>query len=311
MTKPKTGVGVMKDMNTKHKKSTLTVFLVIRFLIVVEIVLAVFRKDYHSVFICALSLVLMILPSIIEHRLNIDLPDTLEIIIFCFIFAAEILGEINSFYIRVPHWDTILHTMNGFLCAAVGFAMVDFFNRTEKFSIRLSPLYLAIVAFCFSMTIGVLWEFFEFCCDQILGLDMQKDYIINTINTVSLDATRTNTVVNVADIKDIIIVHSDGTQQRLGVGGYIDIGIIDTMEDLFVNFVGAVIFSVIGYFYVKQRGKHKFASHFIPVVLEDVDTNIEINIDVDIDIINNSDEADNDTPDNSDSAEIAEADTKN
>jgi hypothetical protein len=161
------------------------------------------------------------------------------------------------------------------------------------------------------MTIGVLWEFFEFCCDQILGLDMQKDYIINTINTVSLDATRTNTVVNVADIKDIIIVHSDGTQQRLGVGGYIDIGIIDTMEDLFVNFVGAVIFSVIGYFYVKQRGKHKFASHFIPVVLEDVDTNIEINIDVDIDIINNSDEADNDTPDNSDSTEIAEADTKN
>lgn len=304
MTKPKTGVGVMKDMNTKHKKSTLTVFLVIRFLIVVEIVLAVFRKDYHSVFICALSLVLMILPSIIEHRLNIDLPDTLEIIIFCFIFAAEILGEINSFYIRVPHWDTILHTMNGFLCAAVGFAMVDFFNRTEKISVKLSPLYLAIVAFCFSMTIGVLWEFFEFLCDQLLGLDMQKDYIINTINTVSLDTTRSNVVVNVQDIKDVIIVHSDGTQQSLQAGGYIDIGIIDTMEDLFVNFIGAVIFSAIGYFYVKQRGKHNFASHFIPVVLEDNDINI--NIDVDIDIIHN-----NNTSTDSDDVDITKSDNEN
>ncbi len=289
MTKSKKAKHTNVNINTNtNKKSTLTVYFVLRILILLEIVLCVFRKDYHSVFICALSLVLMLLPSIIEHRLNIELPDTLEIIILCFIFSAEILGEINSFYIRVPHWDTILHTMNGFLCAAVGFAMVDFFNRTEKFSIKLSPLYLAIVAFCFSMTIGVLWEFFEFSCDQLLGLDMQKDYIINTINTVSMDATKTNTVVSVQDIKEVIIVHSDGTQQSLGVGGYVDIGIIDTMEDLFVNFVGAVIFSTIGYFYVKQRGKHKFASHFIPVVLDDVDTNVEINIDVDVNIINNS-----------------------
>ena len=142
-----------------QKKSTIMMYFVIRVLILLEIILCVFRGDYHSVFICALSLLLMFLPSICERQLNIDLPDTLEVIIILFIFSAEILGEINSFYIRVPHWDTILHTMNGFLCAAVGFAMIDLLNRNEKFSFKLSPQYLAIASFCFSMTVGVLWEF--------------------------------------------------------------------------------------------------------------------------------------------------------
>lgn len=255
-----------------HKKSTIAIYFIIRILIVLEIVSCIIRRDYHSVFIGTLSLFLLILPSIMERKLNIDLPDTLEIIIMLFIYAAEILGEINSFYITVPHWDTVLHTINGFLCAAIGFSMIDLFNRNERFSFKLSPLYLAIAAFCFSMTVGVIWEFFEFGCDQLLGLDMQKDYIVNQINTVALDATQTNTVIRVEDIKDVIIVHSDGTQQSVGLGGYIDIGIIDTMKDLFVNFIGAVIFSVIGYFFVKNRGKHKFAAQFIPQLIEEDET---------------------------------------
>lgn len=253
-----------------QKKSTIIVYFVLRVLIVLEIVLCAFRRDYHSVFICALSLLLMLLPSICEHRLNIDLPDTLEVIIILFIFSAEILGEINSFYIKIPHWDTVLHTINGFLCAAVGFAMIDILNKNEKFSFKLSPLYLAIVAFCFSMTVGVIWEFFEYGCDQLLNLDMQKDYIVNSINTVELDDTKTNTVVQIKDIQDVIIVHSDGTQEKLGLGGYLDIGITDTMKDLFVNFIGAVIFSTVGFFYVKHRGKqNKFVELFIPKIVED------------------------------------------
>ena len=255
-----------------HKKyykneATLTVYLVLRMLVILSLIRAVFRQEYHSVFLCVLSLWLMLMPSIIAKHLEIQLPSTLEIIILLFIFAAEILGEINSFYVRVPHWDTMLHTINGFLCAAIGFAMVDMLNRNERFSFQLSPMYLAIVAFCFSMTVGVLWEFFEFSGDYLLGLDMQKDTVVNAIHSVNMDPTLTNTVIHVNDIVDTIVVHSDGSQQALGLGGYLDIGIYDTMKDLFVNLVGAVVFSIIGFFYVKQKGKGRVASGFIPQVI--------------------------------------------
>ena len=247
-------------------KRTLAVYLVLRGLVILTLVRAAFRRDFESVFLCGLTLVLMILPSILSRRLKIELPGTLEIIILLFIYAAEILGEINSFYIRVPNWDTMLHTLNGFLCAAIGFALVDMLNRSDSFSFKLSPVYLAIVAFCFSMTVGVMWEFFEYYGDKLLGLDMQKDTVINAIRTVELDPTRSNKVIAVKDIADVIIVHGDGTQQALGLGGYLDVGIHDTMKDLLVNFIGAAVFSVIGYFYVKEKGKGRFAARFIPRV---------------------------------------------
>ena len=116
------------------------------------------------------------------------------------------------------------------------------------------------------MTVGVLWEFFEFSGDQLFQVDMQKDTVVQSIGTVTLDETNTNKVIRVDDISDVIIVHSDGSQQALGLGGYLDIGIIDTMKDLFVNFIGAFVFSIIGYFYVKQKGKGRFAASFIPQV---------------------------------------------
>ena len=255
-----------KENRFYKNKTTLTVYLVLRGLIIFILIRAVLRREYQSVFLCSLSLVLMIMPSIISRRLKIVLPDTLEIVILLFIFAAEILGELNSFYVRVPHWDTMLHTINGFLCAAIGFALVDMMNRNDRFTFQLSPLYLAIVSFCFSMTVGVLWEFFEFSGDYFLGMDMQKDTIVTAIHSVNLDPTLSNTVIHVRDIADVIVVHSDGTQQALGLGGYLDIGIIDTMKDLFVNFIGAVVFSFIGYFYVKKKGQGKVAHRFIPKV---------------------------------------------
>ena len=258
-----------KENRFYKNKTTLTVYLVLRALILVILVRDVLRREYQSVFLCALSLLLLVMPSIISKKLKIVLPSALEIVILLFIFAAEILGEINSFYVRVPHWDTMLHTINGFLCAAIGFALVDMMNRNDKFTFQLSPLYLAIVSFCFSMTVGVLWEFFEFASDCFLGLDMQKDTIVHAIHSVNLDPTPTNAVVHIRDIADVIVVHSDGSQQALGLGGYLDIGIIDTMKDLLVNFVGAVVFSFLGYFYVKRKGQGKVARRFIPRVERD------------------------------------------
>lgn len=255
-----------KKIPPYKNKTTLTVYLVLRALIIFTLIRAVLRREYQSVFLCALSLILLLMPNFVSKRLKIVLPSTLEIIIMLFIYAAEILGEINSFYVRVPHWDTMLHTINGFLCAAIGFCLVDMMNRSDRFSFQLSPLYLAIVSFCFSMTVGVLWEFFEFSADYFLGMDMQKDTVVNAIHSVNLDPTLTNTVIHIRDIADTIVVHSDGTQQALGLGGYLDVGIIDTMKDLFVNFIGAVVFSIIGFFYVKEKGKGKVAHRFIPQV---------------------------------------------
>mgnify|MGYP000288311476 CR=1 FL=1 len=251
----------------QRKGVVTTVYLVLRLLVILVMVAQFFNRNFENVFLCILTLVLLLLPTVLERRLQIDLPNTLEIIIMLFIFAAEILGEIQAYYTAFPYWDTMLHTLNGFLCAAIGFSLVDLCNRHERFSLSLSPVFMAIVAFCFSMTIGVLWEFFECFMDQMFLLDMQKDTIVHSIGSVMLDPAGGNTPVAIHDITDVIVVTADGAQHPLGLGGYLDIGILDTMKDLFVNFIGAVVFSFIGYFYVKNRGKGWFAKRFIPKVL--------------------------------------------
>ena len=252
----------------RRKRTVAAVYFTLRFLVIAVMVAQFFNGDFESVFLCALTLVLFLLPTVFERALMIDLPNTMEIIIMLFIFAAEILGEISSFYTTFKSWDTMLHTLNGFLCAAIGFALVDMLNRTEKFSLSLSPVFMSIVAFCFSMTIGVLWEFFECGMDQLMMLDMQKDTVVHSISSVMLDPSGRNNRVLIENIVDTIVVTADGQQISLGLGGYLDVGILDTMKDLFVNFVGAVVFSIIGYFYVKTRGQGKFASRFIPQVVE-------------------------------------------
>lgn len=252
--------------HVEHKKLVYTVYFVLRLSVVGMLVAQFFNRNYENVLLCVLTLVLFMLPSAFERRLHIDLPDTLEIIILLFIYAAEILGEIRSYYTSYPGWDTMLHTMNGFLCAAIGFALVDILNREESVSLHLSPFFMAVTAFCFSMTIGVLWEFFEFAMDRFMLFDMQKDTVIGTISTVNLDPDGGTAAVIVKGIQDVILVLEDGAQMPLGLGGYLDVGIIDTMKDLFVNFIGAVVFSAIGYFYVKGRGKGRFAPRFIPQV---------------------------------------------
>lgn len=242
------------------------VYLVLRFCVIISLILSLIRAEYENAFVCVLCLVLFLAPTFIEKRLKIDLPSTLEIIILLFVFSAEILGEIHNYYAKVPYWDTILHTMNGFLFSAVGFSLLDIMNRNSKFKFELSPLYLTLVAFCFSMTIGVLWEFFEFGCDILLHTDMQKDYILNTISSVKLNPDGKNVPVIIKNVKDIAL-----NGQSLGLYGYLDIGLVDTMKDLIVNFVGAAIFSVIGFFYIKNRGKGKIAKQFIPTIDEEKD----------------------------------------
>ncbi len=244
----------------REHKSSFIVFYVLRILVLVVLVRQIFMAHYESAFFCILTLLLLYVPSWVQVRLRIELPPPLEITILCFIFASEILGEVNAFYVVVPNWDTMLHTLNGFLAAAVGFSLVLLLNDDERLTFDLSPFFLALTAFCFSMTIGVLWEFFEFGMDWFFHMDMQRDTVVNAIYSTALDPTRTNKVVAIQGIGDVIV-----NGQGLGLGGYLDLGIIDTMKDLFVNFIGAVAFSVTGYFYARSKGAKKTAAQsFVP-----------------------------------------------
>lgn len=247
----------------ENLKKRTTVELVLIALVVLSVVRQFFLGSYHNMFLGILTLILFMIPELIEKKVGVVIPTGLKSIILIFIFAAEILGEINAFYIKIPIWDTMLHTTNGFLMAAIGFALIDLFNRSEKFSLKMSPYFVAFTAFCFSMTVGVVWEFFEFGMDWFFHTDMQKDWILPAISSVKLDPTGANNPVRVT-IESVVI-----NGEEWNFGGYLDIGIVDTMKDLIVNFIGAVVFSVIGIVYLKQRGKGKLASALIPQVKDE------------------------------------------
>ena len=247
----------------KKSKLTLVVYAVIRLIVIGVLIRSAFNGQIESVYTCLLTLVLLLLPSILERKLGVRLPAGLEITVVVFIFAAEILGEIACFYVTVPFWDKALHTTSGFIYAAVGYSMADVLNRHKKVSFELSPLFLALVAFCFSMTIGALWEIFEFSVDNLFHKDMQKDTVIQQITSVALDPTNRNIPITISNIQDVVV-----NGESLGLGGYLDIGLYDTMGDLIVNLIGAVVFSVIGYFHQKHRKKSVVTQLFVPQVDE-------------------------------------------
>lgn len=249
------------DAYKESKRSSLLVYIIVRILVLLCLITQLIHGDLNNAFLCGLTLILLILPFFISHNFKIEIPNFFEIVIILFIFSSEILGEINSFYIKIPIWDTLLHTLNGFLCAGVGFSLVNLLNENSE-KISLSPFYVAIVAFCFSMTIGVLWEFIEFGADNIILSDMQKDKIVSTISTVVLDETNSNKSIVVNDIDKTVLYDKEGKELAVIEGGFLDIGLNDTMKDLFVNFIGALVFCVCGYLYLK-KGNFKFTQHFI------------------------------------------------
>lgn len=256
----------MKRIWKESSKSSIAVYFILRGLVILCLILELLRGDLNNAFLCLLSLILFLIPFFIERKFKITLPNTLEIIIMLFIYAAEILGEINNFYGIIPHWDTMLHTINGFLAAGVGFALFDLLNKNVK-EINLSPLFLAAVAFCFSMTIGVLWEFGEYTADTYLKTDTQKDYLIDNISSVKLNSKKENVPIKIDNIQKTVIYSIDKNGNEVVTtidGGYLDIGINDTIKDLIVNFIGASFFSLFGYLYILNRDKYRFIDHFIP-----------------------------------------------
>lgn len=260
-------ISTLSEKYHNSNRSSLIVYVILRAIVIGIMIRQIFLTEWHNVFLCALSLVLMFIPLFLRTTFKINLPSVLETAIFIFIFAAEILGEMANFYGHIPFWDTMLHTVTGFLAASVGFGMIDLLNTHSK-RLNMTPLFVALVSFCFSMTVGVMWEFFEFSADKLLKTDTQKDDIITRISSVELNPDGKNKEIIIDGIAYTVLFDENGNELTTIEGGYLDIGLNDSMKDMFVNMIGAVVFSAAGFLYIYRRDKYKFAEPFIITPLE-------------------------------------------
>lgn len=250
-----------------------SVYLTLRLFVIGMMIAQLVEGNLYNAVECVFTLILFMLPSFVERRIKVDLPDTLEVIVVLLIFASVILGEIQEYFVNVRGWDTMLHTINGFLAGAIGIALIDILNRTERFRFKMSPAFVALTAFCFSMTVGVVWEFYEYGMDTLFRRDMQKDTLVTAISSVALHPDGRNIPVVVTDItKSVIYGTVGGVETEITLNGYLDIGIHDTMKDLLVNFIGAIIMSLLGYVHIKRRGEGP-SSHVLKNLMPTIESN--------------------------------------
>ncbi len=257
------------ELYAKIRKNRISfaIYTLLQIITVAVIVITATNRNWSGTFTGVLALILFLLPAFVEKSFRIELPTTLEIIVILFVFCAEILGEIGMYYTKYPFWDNMLHCTSGFIFAAFGFSLVDICNRDRRMGIRLSPFFLSLVACCFSLAVGVVWEFFEFGMDILVHTDMQKDFLLGSISTGTVSPNG-QTAVFIQNIQSTTVTLADGTTHTFA--GYLDIGLMDTMKDLIIDAIGALLFSILGYFYVRHRGKKgKLAKQFIPQVPSD------------------------------------------
>lgn len=196
------------------------IYLAIKMALIANGVLSDVRplSDYSLMLLeCILGIVVIHIPSILEKRFSLEIPYTLNIMYLVFLYCAITLGEVRDFYYRVPHWDTILHTLSGVMLGFFGFMVIDILNRDKNTSVNLSPIFVSLFAFCFAISLGLVWEIYEYSFDGILGLNMQKFRL------------------------------EDGTE-LIGRSA-----LSDTMEDIIVDSLGAFAAAAYGFIHLKVR----------------------------------------------------------
>lgn len=247
----------------RANKISFSIYVLMGLITVAVIVFAALDGNYESIFTAVLSLILFLIPTFVEESFRIKLPMVLEIIAVLFVFCANILGEIAEFYTRIPFWDDMLHYVSGFIFAAFGFSLVDILNRRRNVEFHLSPIFMSLMALCFSVTVGVVWEFFEFSVDYLLHMDMQKDTVVTNVFSALMNENG-QSPFPIREITETVIKTADGSTYT--VKGHLDIGLFDTMKDLFVDFAGAFLFCTFGYFYSSNSRRGRIAKQFVPRV---------------------------------------------
>ena len=221
-----------------------------------------FVKSYKKLFFCVMALALIALLPLAERLLSIKPHAFLECAIILFIFAAVVGGDVFGLYTRLPCFDTILHAICGFLSAGFGFGLLCMLVKKSGFE-RLPTLALSLLfIFCFSMSVAVFWEFIEFSSDRVLKTDAQKDAVAANISSSFIDQSGTDTPVKVKNIDKTVCYDSKGNIIFVAEGGCLDIGLFDTIKDMFFNFIGALIFIPFAALNIKDGKKYTFASKF-------------------------------------------------
>lgn len=175
------------------------------------------KSDYVLMLLqCLLGLAALLLPNFLQKKHRFVIPSRMLIFYALFLYGAIFLGEVLAFYYRVPHWDTILHTLSGAMLGALGFSVLTVLNRTENIPLSMSPAFVAVFAFCFAVALGVVWEIYEYSVDALFHTNMQK-YAL------------------------------EGGEALQGQAA-----LRDTMEDLIVDALGALVMSAAGYLSLKR-----------------------------------------------------------
>lgn len=204
------------------KKINLLYLIVVMFYLISGLI----KWDITTIFACVLSLILMFITNVIGKKLGFG--NGIKILIYIFILGTEVLGEIYHFYVDVWWFDIVMHTYFAFIISYAGLYLIRYFK------IKGSIYFVILFIFSLAMMTESVWEIFEFSIDRVIGTDMQKDTVIRNINSTYLSE---NIYV------DKVIVNDIDFMDRYG--GYLDIGLYDTIGDMICTVVGSFMFIVI------------------------------------------------------------------
>ncbi|NLY55988.1 MAG: hypothetical protein GX058_05715 [Firmicutes bacterium] len=197
----------------RNEKIRLAIYTILQLSIIIAGIIAIWDREWMNLAFAVFTLFIVNLPSIYERRFKIDIPDDFEVVLVIFIYAALFLGELNEFYFRFWWWDKVLHGVSGLIFGNMGYLIVSYLNQEKKLNVELTPFFVALFSFCFAVTIGAVWEIYEYAMDKFFGFFMQRG---------SLD---------------------------------------DTMIDLILDTLGALVFAVLGYF--EEKGKINIVAKFL------------------------------------------------
>lgn len=201
----------------------------------VSFIIACVQGVWNDTVVAAGTVLFICGPALCEKALHITLSPLTKIIFMLYAVSGPLMGNVYHLYYLLPWWDKFLHLLCGIMFTIFGLQLPELADASNA---RHSTVLKCICGFCFAMAIGVVWEFFEFACDMLVGTDMQRDSILYTINSYDLGAA-TGVTGTISDITEVVV-----NGQSLDLGGYIDIGLLDTMYDQIACFAGSVIVCV-------------------------------------------------------------------
>ncbi len=222
-------------MNAKRHVTVNACFWMLEAFALLSLVLFIFYGNHSKIALSAVTLLLLYCPQLVERLFGITLSTAVHI--FALFYAiGPLLGHTYNFYYMIPWWDNLLHFMGGVVFALLGYYLPDLTDRQNN---RHSTLLKYLSAICLSLAAAVVWEFFEYGMDQLFHTDMQNDTIVNNITSYYF-GSEPGVAGTISDIQSVIINGVD-----IGLDGYLDIGLHDTMIDMLVCALGMVLFCLV------------------------------------------------------------------